>query len=74
MCPCAVPPTCACLIHDSLIHASPTKKLHARLFESAKALCASPDVDAVYVLTNMQTHLQYAKMVRAQHTHNTRMP
>jgi predicted dehydrogenase len=29
-----------------------------RLFESAEALVQSSEVDAVYVLTNMETHLQ----------------
>eukprot|EP00038_Savillea_parva_P026510 m.54765 g.54765 ORF g.54765 m.54765 type:complete len:341 (+) comp7556_c0_seq2:343-1365(+) len=33
-----------------------------RLFESAEALCTSPDVDAVLVLTNYETHLKYAKL------------
>lgn len=49
--------------------AAKAKEFGCRLFESAKALCASPDVDAVYVLTNMQTHLQYAKMAMEHGKH-----
>ncbi|KAK3274098.1 hypothetical protein CYMTET_17704 [Cymbomonas tetramitiformis] len=32
------------------------------LYESAEALVSSPDIDVVYILTNMQSHLQYATM------------
>lgn len=33
-----------------------------RLFDSVEELVASPDVDAIYVLTNMESHLQFAKL------------
>jgi len=32
-----------------------------RWFETPEALVADPEVDAVFVLTNLETHLQYAK-------------
>jgi predicted dehydrogenase len=31
-------------------------------FSSAEELCASPDIDAVFVLTNLETHLKYTRM------------
>lgn len=33
-----------------------------RLFETPAALVSDPDVDAVFILTNLETHLEYAKM------------
>ena len=40
-----------------------------RLFESAEELCASSDIDVVYVLTNMETHLQYATLAMQNGKH-----
>jgi predicted dehydrogenase len=36
-----------------------------RLYETAEQLIADPEVDAVFVLTNLETHLHYAKLALA---------
>jgi predicted dehydrogenase len=40
-----------------------------KAFDSAEALVADPAVDAVYVLTPMESHLQYARMALAAGKH-----
>ncbi len=35
---------------------------HCRAYSSAEELTASPEIDAVFVLTNLETHLKYARM------------
>lgn len=40
-----------------------------RLFDSAEELCASPEIDAVYILTNMETHHIYAKLAMSHGKH-----
>eukprot|EP00039_Didymoeca_costata_P010293 m.138333 g.138333 ORF g.138333 m.138333 type:complete len:372 (-) comp14775_c0_seq3:19-1134(-) len=45
------------------------KEFGCSLFESAEALVSSPDIDAVFVLTNYETHLEYAKMAMKHGKH-----
>lgn len=38
------------------------KEYQCRSYSSAEELTASPDIDVVFVLTNLETHLKYTKM------------
>ena len=37
-------------------------QLGCRLYDSAEALVGDPEVDAIFVLTNLETHLEYARL------------
>jgi predicted dehydrogenase len=46
-----------------------SRQFGCRCFETAEELVSAPDVDAVFVLTNLETHLHYAKMAFAAGKH-----
>eukprot|EP00040_Diaphanoeca_grandis_P016577 m.85741 g.85741 ORF g.85741 m.85741 type:complete len:340 (+) comp25894_c0_seq1:70-1089(+) len=49
--------------------AQKAKEYNCKLFNSAEELCASDEIDVVYVLTNMETHRVYAKMAMENGKH-----
>ncbi len=45
------------------------RQLSCRLYDTPQELVSDPDVEAVFVLTNLETHLAYAKMAFAAGKH-----
>jgi predicted dehydrogenase len=45
------------------------RQFNCRFHESAEELVSDPDIDAVFVLTDLETHLHYAKMAFAAGKH-----
>jgi predicted dehydrogenase len=46
-----------------------SRQFDCRLFETPEQLVTDPEVDAVFVLTNLETHLHYAKLAFAAGKH-----
>lgn len=47
---------------DPALNADKAARFGCRIYESAEALVADPSVDAVFVLTNLETHVRYATL------------
>jgi len=45
------------------------KELGCKVYESAESLVQDPEIDAVFVLTNLETHLEYCEMALAAKKH-----
>ena len=45
------------------------RQLGCRFFDTAEELAGMPEIDAVFVLTNLETHLHYARMAFAAGKH-----
>lgn len=54
---------------DDELNCDKAKRFDCTIYESAEALVADPGVDAVFILTNLETHAHYANLAMAAGKH-----
>lgn len=47
---------------DDALNSEKSERFGCRIYESAEALVSDPDVDAVFILTNLETHCEYGQL------------